>query len=207
MKRPQLIPVISRRARSSDVAGEPAPVPEEEQPTPAEEPPAEAAPRRERGWKSVIVWGIVPALALLLAVGGGYLRWQYARLHGSEVASVGALQAARDGTVAMLSYRPDTVEQNLTAAGDFLTGGFRNSYSSLVHDVVIPGARQQRISAEAEVAAAATESAEVNHAVVLVFVNQTTVIGDGPPSDMASTVRVTLDNVGDRWLISDFTPI
>ena len=201
MKRPQLIPAISRRARSSDVAADPPCVDEEVTTV------ASPGPRRDRDWKKVVVWGILPVLAFLLAIAAGFLKWQYTTMHGSEVAGGQALQAARDGTVAMLTYRAETVEQDLTTARDLLTGGFRDSYTSLVNDVVIPGAREQRISAEAKVAAAATVSAEQNHAVVLVFVNQTTVIGDGPPSGMASTVRVTLDNEGDRWLISDFTPI
>jgi Mce-associated membrane protein len=43
--------------------------------------------------------------------------------------------------------------------------------------------------------------------VVLVFVNQTVVVGQGAPSDTASSVRVTLDKVGGRWLISKFDPV
>jgi len=57
------------------------------------------------------------------------------------------------------------------------------------------------------VPAAASVSAESNHAVVLVFVNQTVVVGGDPPTDTASSVRVTLDKVGDKWLISAFDPV
>ncbi|KUI31768.1 hypothetical protein AU195_08400 [Mycobacterium sp. IS-1496] len=202
VKRPQSTAATTESATSSDVVTEPSCVDEDEPTTPPTRPP-----RGERGWKNVGVWVVLPVLAFLLAIAAGLLKWQYAGLHGSDVAAGPALQAARDGTVAMLTYRPDTVEQDLTTARDFLTGDFRDSYSSLVNDVVIPGAREQQVSAEAKVAAAATVSAGVNRAVVLVFVNQTTAIGNGPPSDLASTVRVTLDNVGGRWLISDFTPI
>jgi Mce-associated membrane protein len=43
--------------------------------------------------------------------------------------------------------------------------------------------------------------------VVLVFVNQTVSVGNGVPTDTASSVRITLDRVGDRWLISKFDPV
>lgn len=54
---------------------------------------------------------------------------------------------------------------------------------------------------------AASVSASENHAVVLVFVDQTTVVGNDAPTDTDSVVRVTLDRIGNRWLISGFEPI
>jgi Mce-associated membrane protein len=164
-------------------------------------------PLRRFGWTTLLGWVILPGLAFLLAIAAGLLKWQDSTLRDSEIAGVQALQAAREGTVAMLSYKPGTVEKDLTAARGHLTGSFLDSYTTLTDDVVIPGAQQQRISAVAQVPAAATVSANSNQAVVLVFVNQTTVIGDGPPTDTASTVRVKLDKVRDQWLISEFVPI
>lgn len=93
------------------------------------------------------------------------------------------------------------------AARDRLTGAFEESYTQLTNDVVIPGAKQRRISAVATVPAAASVSATENHAVALVFVNQTIVIGADAPTVTASSVRVTLDKIGDRWLISGFDPV
>ena len=52
-----------------------------------------------------------------------------------------------------------------------------------------------------------TKMHTANHAVVLVFVNQTVVVGQDTPTDTASRVQVTLDKVGDRWLISKFDPV
>jgi Mce-associated membrane protein len=77
----------------------------------------------------------------------------------------------------------------------------------LTHDVVIPGAKQKQISAAAAVAAAASVSADPRHAVVLVFVDQTTTVGADKPSDSASSVRVTLDKVDGKWLMSGFDPV
>ncbi len=118
-----------------------------------------------------------------------------------------SMNAARDSTIKMLSYKPETVDQQLNAARDLLTGDFRDSYTSLITDVVIPGAQQKKISAVASVPAVASVSADPKHAVVLVFVNQTVVVGQDMPSDTASSVRVTLDKVDGRWLISEFEPV
>jgi Mce-associated membrane protein len=176
---------------------------------PVEDAEAEASgtARRRVYWSRVFAFGVLPGLALLLAVGAGYLKWQDSSVRDAEVARVESIQAAKDGTIALLSYKPDTVEQQLGAARDLLTGDFRDSYTSLTHDVVIPGAKQKRISAVATVPAAASVSAGPNRAVVLVFVNQSAIVGTDAPTETASSVRVTLDKVGRRWLISRFDPV
>ena len=167
----------------------------------------EHKPKRRIQWSRVFAYGVLPALALLLALGAGYLKWMDNSVGDSESARDAAVQAAKDSTVALLSYKPDTVEQQLGAARDLLTGDFRDSYTSLTRDVVIPGAKQKQISAVATVPAAASVSANPRHAVVLVFVNQTVIVGQDAPTDTASSVRVSLDKVGDRWLISKFDPV
>lgn len=86
------------------------------------------------------------------------------------------------------------MDTDLGAARDRLTGEFKDSYTSLTHDVVIPGSKQKHISAVANVPAAASMSASADHAVVLVFVNQTVTVGNDPPTDTASNVRVTVSN-------------
>jgi Mce-associated membrane protein len=53
----------------------------------------------------------------------------------------------------------------------------------------------------------ASVSADPKHAVVLVFVNQSVIVGADAPTSTASSVQVTLDKVGDRWLISKFDPV
>jgi Mce-associated membrane protein len=164
-------------------------------------------PKRQIQWARVFAYGVLPALALLLALGAGYLKWVDNSVRDSDRARDASVQAAKDSTIALLSYKPDTVEKQLTAARDLLTGDFRDSYTSLTNDVVIPGAKQKQISAVATVPAAASVSAAPNQAVVLVFVNQTVVVGHDAPTDTASSVRVTLDKIGGRWLISKFDPV
>ncbi|MCG7597104.1 hypothetical protein [Mycobacterium sp. PSTR-4-N] len=182
--------------------------------TAQEAPPLEdeggaAAPttRRQPTWSRIVAFALLPALALILALGAGYLKWQDNGVRNGEIAAATSMQAARDGTVALLSYTPDKVEQQLGAARDLLTGQFRDSYTSLTNDVVIPGAKQKQIAAVATVPAAASVSATPEKAVVLVFVNQTVTVGNDAPTDTNSSVRVTLEKVGTRWLISEFDPV
>lgn len=163
--------------------------------------------RRRIRWIPLTTCILLPALALLLAVGAGYLKWQGAMLQQAQVAGAESVQAATEGTVALLSYRPDTVAQDLEAARSRLTGQFSETYGSLTHDVVIPGAQQKQISATATVPAAAAVSASADHAEVLLFVNQTVTVGKDAPTATASSVRVGLEKVDGRWLISQFDPV
>ncbi len=177
-------------------------------------PPATA--KRGIAWSRVVAFIVLPALALVLAAGAGYLKWvddsnsagvMSTDISGHPSPAETAVQAARDGTIALLSYTPDTVEQQLGAARDLLTGEFRESYTSLTNDVVIPGAKEKQIAAIASVPAAASVSVSADKAVVLLFVNQTVTVGADAPTDTASSVRVTLVKEGDRWLISQFDPV
>jgi Mce-associated membrane protein len=165
------------------------------------------APKRRSTWTRVVAFAVLPAIALGLALGAGYLKWRDNTVRDGEIAAVSSVQAAKDSTIALLSYTPDKVDQQLGEARNLLTGDFRDSYTSLTNDVVIPGAKQKQISAVATVPAAASVSATPQKAVVLVFVNQTVTVGADAPTDTNSSVRVTLEKVGDRWLISAFDPV
>ena len=166
-----------------------------------------ARPKRQTNRSRIIAFAVLPALAFALAIGAGVLKFLDSGVRQSATARAESVQAAKDSTVALLSYTPDTVEQQLTAAQDRLTGEFRGEYADLTKNVVIPGAKEKQISAVASVPGAASVSANPGEAVVLLFVNQTVTVGNGVPTDTASSVRITLDKIGDRWLISKFDPV
>lgn len=171
----------------------------------ADEAPAE---RRARfSWTRIVACAVLPTVALALALGDGYLKWLDGSARASRTAAEQSVKVATDSTIAILSYRPDNVERDLKGAADRLTGGFRQQYTQLVNDVVAPGAKQQHIAAIATVPAAAPVSASENHAVVLVFIDQTTTIGNDAPTQTTSSVRITLERVDGRWLISQFDPV
>lgn len=153
------------------------------------------------------VLGLLAGSALILAPLAGYLKWHDDSARAAETAASQSIQAATDAAIAMLSYRPDTVDTVTAAAADRLAGAFRDDYRQLIEHVVAPGAKQQHISTVVHVPAAASVSATADHAVVLLFVDQTTTIGQDPPTTTASSVRATLDRIGARWLVSGFDPV
>jgi Mce-associated membrane protein len=175
---------------------------------PAEQDPDDASARQSArfSWARLLA-AALPAVALVLALGVGYLKWVDGTARESRTAADQSVRAASESTIAILSYHPETVDRDLAAAADRLTGSFRQQYTQLVRDVVAPGAKQQHISAVATVPTAASVSATGKHAVVLAFIDQTTTIGNDAPTQTTSSVRVTLDKVDGRWLISQFDPV
>jgi Mce-associated membrane protein len=154
-----------------------------------------------------VAFAVLPATAVALGAVAGVLQWQIVSYRETASAVGDSVQAARSTAARILSYQADTVEQDLTAARDHLTGPFLDSYTELVNSAVIPAARERQISAVAEVVAAASVSATPEHAVALLFINQITTVGREAPTPIPSTVRVTLDNVDGRWLVSGFDPV
>jgi len=196
-----------RRANDRGVADSAGETPAEPVHTVSAEAGVSVGAERRFRWTRAIAYGLLPTLALLLAPAAGYLKWQDASAHDSQVAGADAVRAATDGTIALLSYKPETVEKDLDAARTRMTGTFLNAYTSLTHDVVIPGAKQKQVSAVATVPAAASVRATADHAVVLLCVNQAVVVGQDASTTTASSVRVSLDKIGGRWLISQFDPV
>lgn len=155
----------------------------------------------------ILTYWVLPILALVLAAGAIYTYVQYLYLpHRADTARTESVQAARDGAAKLLTYKPETVRQQLTDARQLTTGAFRNEYTEMTQNV-IPGAEQNHISAVTSVPAAASVSVSSDHAVVLVFINQTVVVGDQAPTNTPTSVRITLDREGGKWLISGFQTI
>jgi len=163
--------------------------------------------KRRIDWTRLLAVVILPAVALMLGGAAGFLKWEDSSRRDADQARIESVRAARDSTVALLSYGVDTAEKDLGAARSRLTGAFLDAYTQLINGVVIPEAKAKKMSASAQVRGAASVSAKPDHAVVLVMVNQTTTVATEKPTTTASSVRVTLDKVGDHWLISGFDPV
>ena len=119
-----------------------------------------------------------------------------------------AINAARDGTVALLSYKPDTLNQDFAAAKSHLTGDFLNYYDQFTKEIVTPAAKEKALTTTAQVVGAATTELQPNSAVVLLFVNQATTSKEQPDPAMASSsVLVSLTKVHGTWLITKFQPV
>lgn len=157
---------------------------------------------------------IIPLLTVTLVLGAAastaviYLE-QYRpdqRVGAAVAASV--VKAASNGTVAVLSYKPETAEQDFARAKSYLTGDFLPYYDQFTQQVVTPAVKQKGVRTSAQVIKAAVSQIQPDSAQVLVFVDQTTSSTQNPtPSVAASSVRITLQNSGGTWLISSFDPV
>ena len=116
------------------------------------------------------------------------------------------MAAARDATVAILSYRADTVEADLTAARDRITGAFLDSvYTDLVDRTVIPAPGPRGYRRRPGVPAASVSARGRSRR--RVGIRDQTITMEDVQSSTASRLRVTLDKVGERWLVSGFDPV
>jgi len=158
-------------------------------------------------WPRLLAFVILPGMTLVLALVVGYLKWLDSPANDFAAARNESVRVASEDAAALLSYRPESVERDLGAARERLTGDFKDAYGALIREVVIPGAKEKHISARAKVTAAASVSVTDTHAVVLAFVNQTVTIGEGAPTDTTPVLRVTLDKVNGKWLVSHFDPV
>ncbi|UMB70819.1 hypothetical protein [Mycobacterium paraterrae] len=155
-------------------------------------------------WSRVLAYGLLPTLVLLLAIAAGLLNWQASSLRALDLARRESVSAAKESTSAILTFRYDTIDHDVAATQEKLTGGFLDTYTKRTQQDLVPRAKQQRIVATATTPGAAPETVTPDHAVVLVFVSQSFKSGDTAPTVIGSSAKVTLEKIGARWLISDF---
>ncbi|WP_210419663.1 hypothetical protein ACRDU6_12760 [Mycolicibacterium sp. ELW1] len=175
------------------------------------ETPASGARRGPLSWAGSH-WAAILLVVLLVAsagAAGGVYWWLYRPdQQTNSAAQQQAINAARDGTVALLSYSPDSLDKDLANAKSHLTGEFLKYYSQFTDQIVAPAAKQKGVKTEATVARAALSEMHPSDATVLVFVNQVTTSKDRPdPALATSSVMVKLTKTDGRWLISEFNPI
>ncbi len=161
--------------------------------------------------------GPIPVIPLVLIVGllaaGGLAGWVYLSQYRPDTQTDAAVEqsavnAARDGTTALLSYKPDTLNQDFEAAKSHLSGDFRNYYDQFTKQVITPAAQSKGVTTTAQVVGAAATELHQNSAVVLIFVNQVTTSKERPdPSMASSSVLVSLAKQHGDWLITKFDPV
>lgn len=149
---------------------------------------------------------VLAAIALVLAVTCAFLRWLIVAQDQNDTARDESVQAAKEITAQMLSYETETVEQQLSAARDRMTGEFLGKYSVMINEV-IPAAHAQQIAAVADVLRAGVVSAAPDSAELVLFVNQSVQVGREMPQKTVSVARATMVKVDDRWLMSEYEPV
>jgi Mce-associated membrane protein len=158
-------------------------------------------------------WLVPIVLAAVLLGSAGFATWAYLAQfrpdqQTSDTVAAAAIKAASDGTIALLSYSPDTLDKDFASAKTHLTGEFLNYYTQFTQDIVTPAAKQKAVKTSAAVAQAGVSELKPDSAVVLVFINQNTTSKENPNGSFtASSVKVGLIKVNGAWLISSFDPV
>jgi len=156
---------------------------------------------------------LLAVVALLVAASLALLGWVYWFSYRPDratdaAAAKAAISAASEGTVAVLSYSPDTLDRDFSSAKSHLTGDFLSYYDQFTQQIVAPAAKQKSVKTSAVVLRAAVSELHPDSAVVLLFVNQSTQSKDRPePAFSNSSVTVTLTKANGKWLISSFNPV
>jgi Mce-associated membrane protein len=165
------------------------------------------ATRLPRGKFARTLLALVAMTSVASAI--GLLFFEYRSDRATDTAAArSVIAAATDGTVARLSYSPDTLDRDFASAKTRLTGDFLSYYSQFTQQIVAPAARKNSVKTSAVVLRAAVSKLSPNSAVVLVFVNQSTVSNDRPEATVTpSSVLITLTKTGGSWLISAFNPL
>ncbi|WP_166905551.1 twin-arginine translocation pathway signal [Mycobacterium sp. DL440] len=180
----------------------------------AEDVTGSAADEPAAGWRRKLTQLWFPlALVVALIASAALAGWLYfAQYRGDQqtgqAASATALKAASDGTVALLSYAPDSLDRDFSAAKSHLTGDFLSYYTQFTQEIVAPAAKQKSVKTSAAVVRSAVSEIHPDSAVALVFVNQATTSADNPNGSFtASAVKVGLSKIDGNWLISSFDPV
>ena len=157
---------------------------------------------------------VVPAiLVLLLLISGGAAAWMYynrfqPNQHTDPSVARAVVSAASDGTVALLSYSPESLDKDFATAKSHLSGDFLSYYNQFTEQIVAPAAKEKSLKTTAHVMGAAVSELHPNSAVVLVYVDQSITSKDRPdPTEDASSVLVSMTRVNGNWLITKFDPI
>lgn len=153
------------------------------------------------GRPSRLVVGLT-VLAAVLVVGAGVLAWTVRGDRAAEQARDDALEAARLAAVEVLSYDHRRIGEDIEEAERLGTGEFLEQYQAATEDLV-EQAEAGAVVVRTTVQGASVQSASADRVEVLLFVDQTTTrTGLEEPRVEQNRVRLTLDDVDGRWLVS-----
>lgn len=157
-------------------------------------------------WQPILVTAFVIG-SLGLAGGTYFFRYEPDSQIG-DAAVQQAVRAAAEGTVAMLSYSPESLDHDFARARSHLTGDLLAYYTVFSEETLRPTAEEQRMATSARVIRAAVSEMRQDSAVVLMFVNQSTETKEKPqPTVTDSNVLVTMAKIDGSWLIAKFDPL
>ena len=188
----------SRAAYDAELAAQaPEPVIEAESPT-APEPTGAVHALSVPTW----VLGLLGALAAVCVAAAIWV-WQAGDDTAVEDATSSAQSAAEQAVEPLLSYDYETLEEDQQRAQSYLTADYREKYDQLF-GVIADNAPSVQPKVVANAFASAIVRSGEERVDVLVFVDQlTTNKGMSQPVNYRNQVTVTMQKVGEDWLIDN----
>lgn len=158
--------------------------------------PAPARWRRPRVLLAVLLGALLLGAVVFLAV-------QYLGLRSAESARAEVLGAATDFATNLSSYDFNDLEGNFNGVTENATGRFAEQYTQVGANLTELIKQHKAVSEGAVLAVGAVE-ADDDHAVVLLFVDQTITNTNSPqPRVDRNRMRMTLVQQDGRWLVDD----
>ena len=163
-----------------------------------------AAGRRRRARRRRVGLPVVALLLMtvLMAAATAFLWLQVLENQRTEDARREGLNASRDAARLLFSYDYRTLDKDFSTGRALTTGEFRTQYDKTTTKVVTDVAKQYKAVVKANVVSAGVVRATPDTVVTVVYVNQVTTSTrvTGQKVDL-SRVRMTLREVGGRWLV------
>lgn len=149
---------------------------------------------------------VITAIALVTLATTSYVT-EYAHDKNSERTQHEIAQVAGDKAVAVLSYKPDTVEADIAAAKRHITGAFLEYYTKYADETVIPNSKREKIATSWELMGTAVTHSEPNSAEVLVYLDGVVTKAGADPQNLISSIRLLLTREDGSWFISGLDPL
>lgn len=165
-----------------------------------------AAARPDRRRTAVPAW-LLAALAVATAVVAGVALWLEARVPSDQAvadAASAAQAAAERAVVPVLSYDARRLEESRAAAEQYLTGSYQEDYDDLFDRIIERNAPATGTVLAARPVRSGVVRADADRVQVFLLVDQTrTNKRERRPQVYRNWVTVTMEKVGDAWLVAD----
>ncbi|MGG7104018.1 hypothetical protein [Rhodococcus sp. 24CO] len=147
-------------------------------------------------------------LVAVLAIAACALLWIRRDTAALESVRADAMAQAPALVEDLLTYTSEMVDRDLAAGAGGATGTFRDEFVEFSATTVAPQSKVQGISTSARVVDVGLLDTTRDRVELLMFVDQiTTSFAQPAPASSSSRVQVAVERVGDRWLVSELTPI
>jgi Mce-associated membrane protein len=154
--------------------------------------------------RAVRMLGVVVAVVAVLAG----LCWFVAhRQSETQQARTDATNTANKSVVKLMSYNWRSVDRQVDATKDLVTGQFKDDYAQLVQGSIQPTAKDKQAAVQTAILKSSVVSSSPGEVVLLVYITQESQTLANPDGDQTNTaLRVSLENENGKWMISELKP-